>query len=54
MGAEDDQTNSETELRSAFRIVLEEVQEEIERLRDPANVRLPQYEEKGYSWSLIL
>ena len=54
MSAEDDQPNSDAELRAAFRIVLEEVQEEIIRLSDPANVRLPQFEDKGYSWSLIL
>lgn len=34
--------------------VLEEVQEELVRLHDPANVRLPQFEDKGYSWSLTL
>jgi hypothetical protein len=44
----------EDERHSAFRIVLEEVQEELMRLRDPANVRLPQFESKGYSWSLLL
>ncbi|MDP9113921.1 MAG: hypothetical protein M3O20_09580 [Acidobacteriota bacterium] len=36
------------------RSVLEEVQEELVRLHNPANVRLPQFEDKGYSWSLTL
>jgi len=38
----------------SLRSVLEEVQEELVRLHDPANVRLPQFEDKGYSWSLTL
>ncbi len=42
------------ESHSSSRSVLEEVQNEIIRLSDPANVRLPKYEDHGYSWSLIL
>ncbi len=42
------------EAAPSLRSVLEEVQEELVRLHDPANVRLPQFEDKGYSWSLTL
>lgn len=51
---EDDPTKAALARRTALRNALDKAEKEAERLSDPANVRLPQFEEKGYSWSLTL
>jgi hypothetical protein len=51
---QDRPTPSAPEPATSLRSAIENAQQEVERLADPANVRLPRLEDQGYSWSLTL